>query len=369
MGVVTGHVFCSDTQRPARFAEVALLRKPQALSHAASTADHADEQPHDVIFVNTETALDGSFTLANVPVGDYYVAAKLTGYILPVAQPTETKGPVDPNKVLEAMPLIHVTADRTVQVDVTLRRGGVIAGRVLFDDATPVVDMTVSLEPVDGRDALSRINYTPLAQLAEGARSSVCNDEGRYRIAGLPPGKYLVSVLVNIRSSHLMGDSGGHVLEFMPGSIHDRSFRVYEPAAMHRTEAKVIEIRGDEAHTDADIQVNLSGLHSARGKVLDKEDRLALNQGYLSLVDSTDKQFNRGTSLLPDGSFEFDYLPEGTYSLSVQGAEYLSPESLLALEPKTLKSYTGTKMTVIVGEHDVTVEDILLTEAKPAAAN
>ena len=40
-GVITGHVFCADTQHPGRLAEVALLRKPEKVAVSARASQRA----------------------------------------------------------------------------------------------------------------------------------------------------------------------------------------------------------------------------------------------------------------------------------------------------------------------------------------
>jgi hypothetical protein len=79
--IVTGHVYCADTNAPARLAVVMLepvsvlgqgnadVRGPQELIHADAV----------------QTGLDGSFTIPNVESGTYYVLAYKPGYLSPLS--------------------------------------------------------------------------------------------------------------------------------------------------------------------------------------------------------------------------------------------------------------------------------------------
>jgi hypothetical protein len=89
-GVVTGYVLCEDTRRPGRFADVMLLRKPDKVMHPIAPPIPTDQSKPvvlpapQVVSVSTRSRLDGSYEIRHVPPGDYFVIAKMYGYILPV---------------------------------------------------------------------------------------------------------------------------------------------------------------------------------------------------------------------------------------------------------------------------------------------
>ena len=71
---VSGHVYCADTNAPARMASVILqpagaidALKPGGDNHVSSHGE------------SVETLLDGSFTIQHVPPGTYYVIASEPG--------------------------------------------------------------------------------------------------------------------------------------------------------------------------------------------------------------------------------------------------------------------------------------------------
>src|ERR1700733_8294095 len=82
-GTVTGTVIQSDTQRPARLAQVMLMSVGDA-----NASDRSPEGQVQGIFngrfgggASGRTGLDGTFTIPNVKPGDYYVVASAPGYV------------------------------------------------------------------------------------------------------------------------------------------------------------------------------------------------------------------------------------------------------------------------------------------------
>lgn len=195
-GSITGHVTCSDTLRPARFAEVRAVPVPEAGQLAAQLA--AEQAGHDLrksgqtLSVVSSTSVDGSFVLKGLPPGDYLILATLPGYLLPAAayaHPTKTE---DLQALISQIPSVHVTSGETTDVTLSMKRGGVIAGHVRFDDGAPAVRVQVAVESktiTNDRESeawLGGVNVLP------SQRDTTTDDEGAFRIAGLPPGQYIV---------------------------------------------------------------------------------------------------------------------------------------------------------------------------------
>ncbi len=78
--VVSGRVFCIDTNAPARKASVVLVPVDAVEGLGTGRKKQVDFGGNAV-----ETLLDGSFTIPNVPPGVYYVMASAPGYISPLA--------------------------------------------------------------------------------------------------------------------------------------------------------------------------------------------------------------------------------------------------------------------------------------------
>jgi hypothetical protein len=160
------------------------------------------------------SGMDGSFRLDGVPEGDYLVAALNPGYITPgAAAAMDFSLSEDQIKsIIASLPQVQVGAGRTANVSLTLHRGAVIAGRMQFADGSPVIGAMVGCESIDSvrrlESALRPENRAKVVSPRQEALQSLSSpqhlpqgapttdDEGRYRIFGLPPGKYIVSTMV-----------------------------------------------------------------------------------------------------------------------------------------------------------------------------
>src|SRR4051812_11741578 len=80
-GIITGTVFCSDTNQPARFAKVSLesVHPADPAPTAKGSIPVAASYTGNGI-TSIDTSLDGSFTLTKVKPGSYYVIVSKSGY-------------------------------------------------------------------------------------------------------------------------------------------------------------------------------------------------------------------------------------------------------------------------------------------------
>jgi len=382
-GTVTGHVICADTQLPARFAEVSLIRKPSPAEIEKMFGPRGDDaeswlglkvtKTGGTFDLLTDTAgPDGIYTVQRVPPGDYWVIAKVAGYVIPVDDQDvlDDKQARDLARRMAAVPLVHVAAEHTASADISLNRGGVLAGRVQFEDGSPVAGVGLYLGPEKWPadfHAEGRSGYAALeSELGYGNRQGFTDDEGRFRIAGLRPGRY--TLLAHINTKH--GSRGNGMFAAINSEEYE-SLKLFVPGAFYRSGAKVFEIRGDETIRDADMTVDLSKLHTVRGRVLAKEDQHAPTAAEVDaisdIIGDTGKGREANGVYHPDGTFEVDYLPPGNFTISIHDvADKESVEGAFR-QFKTLKTYEDAKVTVTIGEHDVTLDDILVVEAKHAA--
>jgi len=393
-GTVTGRLTFAETQLPARFAEVVLIRKPEAEDLLPDSPEQRLKQYQSkvqkVVSMSGRSGLDGSYTIADVPPGDYFAIAKLLGYVVPVGTPANEKEAHDIAKLTAKLVVVHVDMNRASTADLVLHRGGAVAGRLHFQDGSPAVGALVSVEPAAAESLWGfAAGYRPLAMALMGRMntiyavgdpgfSTLTDDDGRYRISGLPPGEYRVSAKVIMSGGDRTVSKQGQLVGLPVNRLGDSLITVYLPGTMRKGDATVFEIHGDERIADADLEFNLGGLHTLRGRVLTKEDRHAPNNVSIALSVDGDNGPPVWTSADADGSFQFDNLPQGTYTLEVKAVDFDQTESppdnateevMTAWRAKMEHPYAPVKVPVIVAEHDVTVEDLLLvpTTAKDGA--
>ncbi len=138
-GIVAGHVYCADTNAPARMASMQLEPVKAVSRIRTSAATHRPEAWHkpDSMAASPST---------NVPPGSYYVVAAKAGYLSPRAfaedvdnaepQPAAGQPPI-------VIPRVDVQADQTASIEIRLERGAAISGTVRFDDGSPASDVMV----------------------------------------------------------------------------------------------------------------------------------------------------------------------------------------------------------------------------------
>ena len=386
-GTVSGRMILSDTQLPARFAEVFLVRKPEPADLDFHQRDEDAKKKAEkasapaaarVVSISARSGLDGAYTARDVPAGDYYLIGKLPGYVVPFIQPDSEKDLLDLDKFMAAIPLVRVTANQVSSVNLTLHRGGVIAGRVRYDDGSPVEGMWVRAHSAKYKEPSQLLMYQPLVQVAMSDYrsgtddpSSLTDDDGRFRIAGLPPGKYVVSTTIRTEDGSRMTHAVGSGSFSGSGTGNQQAVvTVYQPSEFLQSKARVFEIKDDERASDADIEVNLNGMHTVTGSVLAKEDRHVPSQAYAILTPEGEdhvSESHRRAQVDPDGSFHFDFIPPGTYTLTAGGADLdMTPPApeVQEWQPKVLHRFKYVELKIIVGDHDVTVDQILLVESK-----
>jgi protocatechuate 3,4-dioxygenase beta subunit len=182
-------------------------------------------------------------------------------------------------------------------VDISMPSRSAISGRIVDEYADPMANANVRVDRIEfskGRRRLvSVMNVAPCQT----------NDLGRYRIFGLPPGRYVVSAVVG------QAVPNGTTADW-PGYA-----RTYFPATPVATEAEDVEVSADQDRLNVDIAL-VRG-HTARiaGYAFTEAGEpmqgvVWLSQSYRSGAVATSSVSARGQS---DGAFEFKDLPPGEY--------------------------------------------------------
>jgi 5-hydroxyisourate hydrolase-like protein (transthyretin family) len=196
------------------------------------------------IAAHTISDKDGFFRLTGVPAGAFTLSIAPNAFVLPDEGYRRSSG----------KSVVVIEGQNLSDVNLELRRGGVITGRVTDIAAEPLIDAQVSLHRVDDQN---RKSIVPL-----GNQSGTTDDLGVFRIYGLRPGKYLASV--TRRSAPLLPTDQTEPRFYTPTT--------YYPGVQDESRAVVLEVKEGIELRDVDIpNVSVAQTYSAVGQVLSSE--------------------------------------------------------------------------------------------------
>ncbi|MEN3331759.1 MAG: hypothetical protein V7641_1124 [Blastocatellia bacterium] len=175
--------------------------KPAANIPISLTLDPQTDARERLVASSTTDA-EGRFQLTHAPVGRFYVAAFAPAFY------SEGEG----GGYIEGKAVTLAEGESVDDINIALRRGGVITGRVTGAPGRPLVQERLSLYRIDPqgrkRERYGR-NYNRM----------LTDDRGVYRLYGLPPGRYLVSAGTPVRAgTSRMGQGNSYYPQtFYPG--------------------------------------------------------------------------------------------------------------------------------------------------------
>jgi len=259
-GKISGRV-SSNAGRPVKYARVEL---------------HRVAETYFAFAAETRTDAHGNFTFEGVAPGTYVLRASQIGFFSPDPERAFT----DPVELLAGQ---HVQ-----DLDLRLIAGGAITGRIADEEGDPVIAAEVIA-----------LRFQANGELIHHANAQT-DDRGVYRLFGLPPGHYVISVRL---PDH--GRSRRWTLRYFPG-------------VLSREEAARISV--SEGQEVEGIDITFKPVKGARlmGRVILEKDgrpvraRLTLSgQDLLTLSTHTDSA----------GRYEFLDIPLGQHHVSVEPLE------------------------------------------------
>jgi hypothetical protein len=325
---VTGHVYCADTNAPARFASVML--EPVSLIEKPHLPGGKNEGHAEIMVTAVETTLDGSFTLPKVSPGTYYVIAYKAGYLSPLAtfpsDVLEHPSDEDRKRIAATVPKMTIEAGLPASIDLRLERGAAISGTVLFDDGSPAAGLAVHalVRTSHGhKERWSPLPPTPFAMSTD----TRTDDLGRYRLAGLAPRDYILQADLELQDADFGMTSGGMATTMMYRPGVTISFFSGETA--RKRNAVPFKLTGGEERSGEDMTIPVSKLHNVSGELRAAHDGHLLTGGNVQLLDPEDKSVIEFMNLTrSDSRFHFTFVPEGRYILRVSGAADVTYEDV-----------------------------------------
>jgi protocatechuate 3,4-dioxygenase beta subunit len=345
---VSGRVILKG--EPARNVMVTLTMQGQPMSNAPrATTDES-----------------GRFNFKGLPAGRYSVYAAAPGYV----------SPGDTNFGMRGKTLNLAEGEKVENLDIEIKRGGVIAGRITDSQGRPVIEERINLSKVDANNRVQNyFNYNVNYDMYQ------TDDRGFYRIYGLLEGRYLISV--------------GY--EERPGSATIASKREYYPRVFYpnttrESEARVIMVSEGSETEDIDITVpEPKRTHDVYGRVVDAGTGQPV-AGVDVVIGGVTTEGRYGSGYAgsgarsaPNGEFSVFGVVPGRYALLVQPEEIngligdpvifdLSEGDATGLEMRVRKGASISGVAVIEGTNDPKVlsklsQVNLFAYVRPASSN
>ncbi len=419
-GTLSGHIVFADNDRPARFATLYLklvdpptpqddfftvLMESAITNMQGKQGSSGEDAARSLQAARTATgnfltsvtdsmlsatiANDGAYTITGVPPGTYYLHVKAPGYVDSLAQFTQqdltSPDPAVRKHILATVQTITIGGNEHVREDLRLERGATLSGRLLYDDGSPATGWTVTalLKRNAAAGPPPSILGIDLAQLPIGQKldHAVTDDTGRFRIAGLPTGEYveqatLLTATLDRQPFAPVASSSGSFLSILGGISEMSALRlsIYSGGKIHLREAQTFSLRAGEERTGPDLTVPLPATHSIQGFLVAQVDGHTLNQGAVQLLGldsdgNPDPNLQFSTTVRPDGSFRFDYIPApSSYRLVSAGAADASGAGVIKLLGSTIAQHTINR-TYAPATVQVELKDTDLTGIKIAVDN
>jgi protocatechuate 3,4-dioxygenase beta subunit len=288
--VIRGRILIAGG-RPARRASVQILPPSGGVPRTA-TAD-----------------LDGRYEFIEVRAGDYRVSAGKPGYAaLEYGQ----------QRAFEHGKVVAVRAGQTVdKIDITLAATGAISGRVFDEHGDPLE--AISVRVMQLQFGANRRQLLPVA----GAGARMTNDQGAYRVYGVPPGEYLIMASV-------ADQSRGFVTAVVPPGYAP----TFYPGTPKAFEAQRITVGLSQDVGEIDFKLARVATASISGVVTDSQGKPARASVLLATSQRSGGLVGEPitTSTAGDGHFQIRNVPPGEWVLQASGAPGLRGEGEFAAQ-------------------------------------
>jgi hypothetical protein len=266
---IRGRVVAADTGRPLRRVMVRISGGALRGSRTAAT---------DV---------DGRYELTELPAGSYIVMASRAGYVsMGYRQPRPNSSP---------RPIVIADHQVVDAQDIALPPGGAIAGRVLDEYGEPMAGAFVTPQ---------RLQYVNGARRAVSTGGASTNDLGEFRLFGLAPADYYVSVTV--RAGNPIDDSTDRT-GYAP---------TYYPSTPDLSAAQRISVSTGQTVTNIELMLVPTRVARVSGFLVDASGAPARGGSVSASLREMGFMGPPANGIVrPDGSFAISGLAPGEYVL------------------------------------------------------
>jgi protocatechuate 3,4-dioxygenase beta subunit len=258
--------------------------------------------------IGTKTAFtdaQGRYEFKDLPAGRFNVSVSKSGFV--TMQYGQSR-PFEPGRPIEL-----ADAQAMEKADVALPRGSAVQGHVVDEFGEAVADASVSAMRMQYSQGKRRLTPT--------GRASTTNDQGYFRIFGLPPGEYYLSATVRTLDTmvfDMLGASAGGPTGSNSNSGYAAS---YYPGTASPAEAQRLSLAVGQELSNIDIQLQPVKLARISG-VASGSDGKPMSGALVMLMPTMKDALQfmpGGTSRTDkDGNFTVSGVAPGDYSLQIQ---------------------------------------------------
>ena len=239
---VEGKVVNAVTGEPIRRASVLLMRSNPVPGDTGPPTSYS-----------TQSSSTGQFAMKDIEPGKYRLTVNRNGY---VAFTYGARGPMQPGTTLSLIRQQHM-ADLALK----LTPQAVIMGRIRDDEGEPVANAQLALQSYRYISGRKQLMSSPLGG------GNTTNDLGEYRLFGVAPGKYYVSVtpmpvgqMFAVDRSASAGPEEDYVPSYYPGTVDPSAASQLDvPAGGQLSGIDLVLSKGRTVHVKGHISHGLSG--------------------------------------------------------------------------------------------------------------
>ena len=288
----------------------------------------------------TSTDSEGRYEIKELAAGRYNVTAGKGGFVQGNYGQRRAGEPGTPIDLSDGQ-----TADK---VNFVLSRGSVIAGKIVDDGGEPVSGTMVAAVRYQFMAGTRRL----VPGGGEGSTDRT-DDQGNFRLFGLPPGDYYVSA--SNRSTMMMqGVNNTEADGFAP---------TYFPGTPNIAEATRVTVRAGQEMTGASFALVVARMAKVRGRAMNSQGEPVSNAMLMLMPDEPvvmPMNFNNAMAA-GDGTFQFANVPPGRYNLQVRPSGMPNATSEFA----TLKVTVGNDdidNLIVITSSGLTARGVVMTD-------
>lgn len=261
----------------------------------------------DLSLVNLALIFYSFYTIEDLPPGEYYVYAD--DYLSTSSEKSDMLGTFYQNAatLAEAQKVVVAAGQSTYGINITLRKGASIKGKITDQDNNPLEEMLVVAMNMNLPEA-SAFNLFTQMHVGVGMTDST----GAYRITGLAAGDYILRTLSDYTIKIIWGFPG---LEEGPykGKVVDEFYKgLYN--LFDFSKARRITV-ADTAIVE-NIDFALQKAKFFKGELTDALTNESINKALMiAFIDSSGFPFYAIPNIDDYGSYELGPLPSGKYRL------------------------------------------------------